>query len=486
MSKIQKSQGVTPTEAFLANLCDRTFLKLWSYPNPYKDDGQELCDVLAVFENHVFIFFDRESSRLSDRSKDTDTQWLRWKKEVVDKQVKTASGAARYIESGREIFLDAKSTIPFPVEFDRRNAIIHRIVIAHGAMEACASASTQNVYGSLGVSYASGQRAENPFTINLERTSATHVFDSHNLPIILGELDTITDFKNYLEEKEKAIDKYDLITYAGEEDLLAHYILNYNDKTASRHIGVNDPNINGIWIEEGEWAALIENPIYLEKKSADKISYLWDELLQRTAQYALDGALLGDSLPIHSEGAIFEMAKESRFYRRMLSERMSMAINSFPDEPGQACRNVSLIPSSNPEAAYVFLQLFIADQGDDEAEYRARRQALLEVACGAAKNKFPQFKSMIGIAIDAPKFAERNSEDFILMDCTEWSADLRRHYEELNRGFNFFESPGLKPEHFTMNEYPSAPRNSATRQKVGRNAPCPCRSGKKHKKCCLP
>ena len=37
------------TERMLAEFCERTFLKLWSYPNPYKDDGHELCDLLVVF-----------------------------------------------------------------------------------------------------------------------------------------------------------------------------------------------------------------------------------------------------------------------------------------------------------------------------------------------------------------------------------------------------------------------------------------------------
>ena len=48
-----KSRGVTATERMLAEFCDKSFLKLWSYPNPYKDDGHELCDLLAVFGNYV-------------------------------------------------------------------------------------------------------------------------------------------------------------------------------------------------------------------------------------------------------------------------------------------------------------------------------------------------------------------------------------------------------------------------------------------------
>jgi hypothetical protein len=40
--EIKKSQGVTETEKLLSELCENTFLKLWSFPNPFKADGKEL------------------------------------------------------------------------------------------------------------------------------------------------------------------------------------------------------------------------------------------------------------------------------------------------------------------------------------------------------------------------------------------------------------------------------------------------------------
>src|SRR5215472_9467049 len=79
--KIAKSQGQTTTEASLARLCDNTFLKLWSYTNPFKSDGKELCDLIAVLENHVFLFFDRESRTFDTSSQDISIIWERWKKQ---------------------------------------------------------------------------------------------------------------------------------------------------------------------------------------------------------------------------------------------------------------------------------------------------------------------------------------------------------------------------------------------------------------------
>src|SRR5262250_2609665 len=104
---IERSTGQTRTERFLAQLCDRTFLKLWCYPNPFKADGKELCDVMAVFEDHVFLFFDRESRKFDAVDKDVGLTWDRWKREAIDKQIKTAAGAKSYIERQRDhVYLD--------------------------------------------------------------------------------------------------------------------------------------------------------------------------------------------------------------------------------------------------------------------------------------------------------------------------------------------------------------------------------------------
>ena len=63
-----------------------------------------------------------------------------------------------------------------------------------------------------------------PFMIHLDKTAPVHVFDSHNLPIILGELDTVKDFSDYLDAKVRAIASLQSLLYCGEEDLLAHYL----------------------------------------------------------------------------------------------------------------------------------------------------------------------------------------------------------------------------------------------------------------------
>jgi|ERR1700722_2822128 hypothetical protein len=227
---IVKSPGVTPTERLLAELCERSFLRLWSYPNPYKDDGKEFCDLLAVFEDHVFIFFDRESRHLKVEGKNKKLAWERWKRAAIEDQVRTAHGAERYLRSGRKIFLDAEQTTEFPIAIDRDKMIVHRIVVAHGAAEACQAFSDANVYGSLAVTYGKpGVDPSWPFLVEIDKDQPFHLLDSHNLPIILGELDTIFDLSSYLDAKLEAIRRYDGLMYCGEEDLLAHYFLNFDE-----------------------------------------------------------------------------------------------------------------------------------------------------------------------------------------------------------------------------------------------------------------
>jgi hypothetical protein len=487
---ITKSSGVTETERMLAEFCERSFLKLWSYPNPFKEeDGHELCDLLAVFGDYVFIFFDRANQLPEVLDKDPQILWDRWKRNVVDRQVKTAHGAERYIRSGRPIFLDAKATNPFPLTFDPNKVIIHKIVVAHGAKEACERVSDQNVYGSLAITYCETDGGPTqPFHIEIDKRNPVHIFDSHNFSIVLGELDTVSDFSKYLDEKLRAIAKFDSLIYCGEEDLLGHYLLNYDKETNQHIIGTMRDDVNGVMVGEGEWHDFIKTELYKNTKKEDRISYFWDELIQRTCQNAVNGTLGGNSDLLRGQSAIFEMVKEPRFIRRALSDKIKRAVINFPDHPGQFTRQVTFLPSHLPDVGYVFFQFRVPEAYRKQPDYLDKRRTLLEIACGAAKNKFPQLTKVIGIGMDAPKFAgDTNSEDFILLPCETWTDDMRTYYEVQNREWKFFETQQLKQynEHITQFVPPSASAASAVKPsyKVGRNAPCPCGSGRKYKKC---
>lgn len=486
---IEKSSGVTVTEKMLAEFCARSFLKLWSYPNPYKDDGHELCDLLAVFGDTMFVFFDRESELPEVPDKDPQVLWDRWKRNVIDRQLNTAHGAERYIRSGRPIFLDAKRESPLPVPFDRNKAVIHKIIVAHGAKEACERASPQHVYGSLAITYMEADgNTTHPFHIAIDKRNPIHVLDSHNMPIVLRELDTVSDFSAYLDEKVRAVAAFDYLSYCGEEDLLGHYLLNYDAATKRHVIGPKKKDtrkVNGVIIGEGEWHSFVQTGLYKNTKNEDRISYFWDKLIQRTCQNSLDGTLGGNSNIVCGESAIYEMVKEPRFMRRGLSEKMLSAVERFPDT-GSFTRQVTFLPSFEPDVGYVLLQLRVPEDFRAAEDFREKRQTLLEIACGAAKNKFPNLVKIIGIGIEAPKSSGGTvTEDFILMPCENWPDERKTYYEELNREWNFFGTPALRQFNDRVTQFVPPPRQGKPTKpgKTGRNDPCPCGSHKKYKKC---
>lgn len=453
MSKIVKSHGVTPTERNLAALCDGSFLRLWSYPNPIRDDGKELCDVLAVFDNHAFIFFDRENKQMDNPEKDPLINWRRWERDTIESQVRTAHGAERYLRSGRGVFLDGALTTPFPHKVDWRHLIVHKIVVAHGAKEACLKASQENVYGSLAISYGSGQCGTSfPFLVHLDKEKPVHVFDSHNVGIIFGELDTFWDFTTYLDAKVEAVRKFDVLSYCGEEDLLAHYFLNYDATSKRYRIGPREGEYNSVHIGEGEWSDFVKLPQYENRKRANEISYVWDDLIQKTCQNALDGTLGGNAKLLEGRSAIHEMAREPRLSRRALSENMINSMRKFPESGAPIMRKLSFMPSHYPGTGYVFLQL--KAEGIEEAFSREKRQAMLDIACGAARNKFDYLTKVVGIAMAPPKLSRINSEDFVLLECADWPDEQRRYYDDANRDLKFLCSEFLVQHQRTIAEFP--------------------------------
>lgn len=140
-----KSKGITPSEQFLANLCQGTFLSLWSYPNIYRDqgnaknggDGKEVCDLLVVCGNDLIVFSDK-SCEFGD-SGNSETDWSRWYRKAIKKSADQLFGAQRWIlEHPERLFLDRRCTTAFPLELsDISQRRIHLVVVATGAKNRC-------------------------------------------------------------------------------------------------------------------------------------------------------------------------------------------------------------------------------------------------------------------------------------------------------------------------------------------------------------
>jgi hypothetical protein len=451
MAKIHKSEGLTPTEKLLSNLCENTFLKFWSYTNPYKNDREELCDLIAVFEEHIFIFFVRQSKKFDNPDIDISVAWKRWKRTVIDQQIRALKGAEKYIRTGQPIFLDAKCESRLPIAVPR-NAKIHKFVVAYGVEEALKKFSSDDYLGSLAISYQEHTESsdERLFCVELEKNDPVHILDGHNVEIVLRELDTVYDFNAFINEKEKTINTCDSLLYFGEHDLLAQYFLNYDEGQNKHFINSGNPNSS----IDGFWKDFIESEPYKRKKEADRISYFWDELIQQVYQDALDGTLLNKVDLGKGRDPVYEMAKEPRFVRRLLSEEIRKEVRGFPETDHELLPKVKFMSSLEEGKGYVFLQLKCPQTGDFENDYRPLRQKMLEVACGVIRNRFPHLNTVIGIGQYATKFSNGNSRDFALLDCSEWTEEERGFYERENEDFGFFKRENMQKAIKHIEEFP--------------------------------
>lgn len=329
---MSKHNGVTPTERLLTQYCNKVFLGLWNFPNPQRHDGKELCDHMVIFDNHVLLFFDREAE-LKTNSDDIDIKWNRWLKKVIHAQIRSVNGAEKYVLRNESIYLDSKQEILLPVDFDPEKARVFRIIIAHGAEAACKLHNSDNVAGSIGISYGNPtEDVQFPFCIALEKEPVVHVFDSANIEIMFSELDTALAFTHYLDAKEMSIDKHDYIGYCGEEDLLATYFKNIS---LEGEFGLlpRDQEFNGIIIEEGSWESFTKSALYKKispNSRSNRGMPMWDFFIKRFSERADEGKVTGDS-PHNSESMIL-MAKEPREDRVQFEKEIVNHMTDFPDE----------------------------------------------------------------------------------------------------------------------------------------------------------
>ena len=147
MSSLNKGEGFTTSEKYLANLCEKSFLSLWSYPSIFRDqgksgnaslsDGKEVTDSIVIFGDHVLIFSDKDC-QFKDYG-DPILNWKRWYKKAILKSADQVWGAERWLKTYPDrLFIDNKCQhkLPFEVPPAERKRV-HRIVVAHNILEEC-------------------------------------------------------------------------------------------------------------------------------------------------------------------------------------------------------------------------------------------------------------------------------------------------------------------------------------------------------------
>lgn len=458
---MKKSDGTTPTEQHLVRLCERTFLRLWSYPNLYRDQGggKELCDVLIVFDRDIVVFSDKSCAYpdTGDEVKD----WARWFRKSIRDSARQVYGAERWIRNHPDrIFLDAKCKHQFPIDLPRSDEMrIHRVVVARGAGERC-SAFFGGDSGSLmvcsdRVGDAHINTSAGPF--GLFRIGQVdpdkgyiHVLDDENLDILLSELDTVADFVSYLTCKEAFLCSGKVVSAPGEEDLLAYYLTHTN--TDGEHDFAVPAAVDVVEFDH-RYRGMRDNDQYVAKKSAVEISYLIDRLIEHFSSSAADRALIdGNELPMGDiEKALRMLAAESRFSRGHLARALVDLLASTSASERSKVRCV--VTSEQSGTGYCFL-VYPCPKGRDYDKHRQWRSALLAAYCKVMKVRSPNLQHIVGYATE-PLHGERRSEDLTYLDATNWTEKDAQEACRIQRELGLLVSP--KVTHHHESEYPTSP-----------------------------
>jgi hypothetical protein len=482
--KMKRSVGVTESERYLKELCDHSFLSLWSYPGVFRDqgrvdgkgDGKEVCDLLVVFEEHIIIFSDKHC-HFAD-SGDLEFDWSRWYKKAVLKSAEQIWGAERWIRDfPARLFLDRQCKVPFPISLpDSDKAKFHRIVVSHDAARRCRAVLGGSGSMMLQSTLDGAEHLSQPFKIgNIDRRKGfVHVLDDTSLDIVMSTLDTITDFVSYLDKKEQLMTGKLPVFAAGEEELLAQYLFNSNAN--DEHDFVIPSGSAGFVLGEGHWAAFEKSPGRKAQVDANQISYFWDSMIEWLLGQMMEGTIKSNVVSISEHEKSFRwMARENRTRRRILTESFLGLIQKTPND----FRASRIVKATRPgEPYYIFLLLPHYPTWTRE-EYRRIRVKMLAQYCVVVKSQFPDAQHVVGIASESGK-NDPDSLDATHLDPINWTPELAKEARSLKRSLGIFTDP------LTFSklewEFPLGRPQQAAR--ISRNSPCFCGSGKRYKRCC--
>lgn len=417
--------GTTKSERYLGGLAQRAFLSLWSYSNVYTDEGRkgngsgkEFCDLLVVFGNDIIIFSDKHCKFVPHA--DVNVAWRRWYKRAIEKSAKQLAGAEAWLKRFPDrLFLDPSCTTKLPIkvpEPDKQR--IHLIAVTRGDAEHATTYWGGGSSGSLFIDTKLVQKDHYsaPFRIGwvLPNRRFVHVFDETTLDIVLQELDTASDFVNYLAKKQERFltPSVDFIV-PGEEELIAIYLMRY-DPNKQQHSFPEAPSGSLIALREGDWTSLRASKSYRARRKANEISYLWDELIEFQNSHIISGTastIFGEESIEVYERIMRMMAQENRVTRRTLGKSIYRA-HSINIQGKRFTRTVVRIPEG--DRAYVFMTLPHPPEYTNE-QYRGARMNDLMACCYRCKLKFENVKEVIGISFEPGK-TKLTSVEYLLID----------------------------------------------------------------------
>lgn len=379
---------MTPSERYVANLCQKSFLPFWNFPNPVGKKNKELCDVLVVCGNYILIISVKDI-RMSNHS-DENVRYERWVKKAIEDSAKQIYGAERFLKTTDEVYAKNRTNkISLPPKGER---IIFRIAIAFGS--------------------------DNTFPLPYGDFSQgfVHVFDEESTSILLSELDTITDFTKYLTDKVQFL-KGKYFSMPKESDFLAFYIQTSLDV---------DEKVDSIVSDGGLWDSYIESEEYSEWQNLLPQSYIWDYMITQLHNYHITIETT-DEHRNELEEAIRVINQESRINRIELGGILDNAIQ----------RNSSarmLRPLKDANHCYVFMPLTSKNWEGKEKE--------LELRCIVARMENPSVEKVIGIG-----FGNNSNGQDVYDICAHYIPEMSEEFiaraKEVQNELGYFKKPTI-------------------------------------------
>lgn len=439
--RYKKSQGLTPSEAVLSDLCEKSFLSLWTYPNLFRQAGKELADLIVVFGNDILIFSDKSIAYpITDNP---DLNWSRWFRAAIKESAEQVWKAEQCIRKNpTQIFLDAKTTEPLPLNLPEvADMRFHGICVVSGASERCQELTGRPTL-SLNLETVD---AETPFSVGkiTSQRSWVHVFDEVTLGRLMAALSTTKDFVDYLDAKEKLLDGGFFKAAESELDILAYYLWNNREF----------PNPDGpFYLDPNLWDVVCANSQFQRGMQENNVSIFWDRLIEYLTNHYLSETLeFGNELDMSEwEILVRLMASETRFYRRVLSEEIIRRVESV--RAGEQFKIGTMLQSGNPEIQYVLL-VAPGSTEDEHAAYREDRGRELQLRCVAAKAARPASRFFVGIALDGKK-GGGGSEDFCLIDTENWDEQDIARAQKVRKDLGYFMPGKMVETNIQIDEYP--------------------------------
>jgi len=380
-------------EQIVHKLAEKTFLTDWCFKNPeFSTKGQEF-DLIVVFGD-IAIIWTIANIKLKGNVK-------RFQRKSIDHNLIQIKGAYNKIRKVKDT-INLCNPVRGSEEFDPR--LIKRIYM----IAVCVSAG------------------KIPFCpIEMYDGRLIHIFDEISLAIILYELDTIVDFCEYLEKKEKFLMNRDIqiIVNGGEEEVLAYYL--YHGREFKIPAGIKK-----VFIDKGLWTKIRKKPEYRAKQKENIVSYAWDKMI----------SYFHDSSVSEERSVARELANTSRLERRILAKSMLDGKNEAAERKLEQLRRYFTINNKT----YVYLIV----NHDMSRDYRKH---MLSLTCFVARGLCKENTRVIGIATDRANSPAYAYECYVL-DKPDWTKKDEEFKEKLQEEYGIFKNS--RYTHHTADEYP--------------------------------